>query len=319
MLSSPSLRTNLSMVTVKTHQDRPLFGLAMRFLALALLSVMFMLVKHVEQQGVHVVEAIFYRYFIGALLLTGYMWFQGSLKELKTERLGMHSFRAAIGILAMSCNFAAVTLLPLAEASVLMFTVPLLSTILSVILLREFVGIRRWAAILIGFVGILIALQPGQTSFAWLGVLVGLAGAFFSACVTIAVRHLSKTEPTATIVWLYSVLGIPIMVIPMYFFAQMHAPMTFGLLILASVFGILGMTLLSGSARYATIAVMVPVDYTMLLFASSWGYLIFNDLPAETVWWGMPLIAGSGIYIALREQRLAKGRRVMTSSSLNPD
>jgi len=147
-------------MSVTSQQDRPVMGLAMRLMAVAMLATMFGLVKYLGEQGVHVIEILFYRFLLGAIFTGGWIIHRTGFASLKTNRFGLHLTRAMMGMCTMGMNFLAVMLLPMAEAATLHFTVPLIATIFSVIFLSEFVGIRRWIAVFVGFLGILIAIQP---------------------------------------------------------------------------------------------------------------------------------------------------------------
>ncbi len=288
------------------HQDRPITGLAIRLFAIATLACMFALVKYVGEQDVHVIEVLFYRFLFGTIV-TG-AWIisrKGGLTNLKSTRYGAHLARAILGIIAMGANFLAVMLLPMAEAATIGFTVPMIATIFSVIFLSEFVGIRRWIAVLVGFSGIVIAMQPWHNEIPLLGAAVAMTGAIFGAATTIIIRKLATTESAASIVFTYTLLGVPITGIAMIWVGQMHSLEVFGLLIAISILGTVGQLALSESLRLANIAVVMPMDYSNLIFATALGYVFWDQIPSPTLWLGTPLIIGSGIYIALRERKLS--------------
>lgn len=287
-------------------QDRPVAGLAIRLFAIAVLSSMFALVKYVGEQGVHVIEILFYRYLFGAVLTGGWTIYRQGFDGFHTKRFGGHALRAAFGIVAMGMNFWAVIILQMAEAATIGFTVPLIATVFSVIFLSEFVGIRRWAAVSIGFLGILIAIQPWQTSMPLFGACVALAGATFGAVTMIIIRRLGSTETSTSIVFYYTILAVPIVGIGMFWVAQPHSWDIIGLLLLIGFLGTIGQLGLSESLRLANVAVVMPMDYSNLIFATAIGFVFWQQLPQASLWLGAPLIIGSGIYIALRERKLAK-------------
>ena len=305
-------QSDAKIVTSKDQkEDRPLLGMLLRLAGIAVLATMFMLIKLVGDRGVHVVEVLFYRYTLGALFIGGWMISSGQSGHFKTERLTGHAARAAIGLVAMSCNFAAVMLLPLPEAAVLRFTMPLIATVLSVIVLREFVGWRRSGAVIVGFVGILIAIQPGQGELPLLGVLAGLAGALAGSGAMILIRKLSSSESTETIVFYYMFLAAPVTAVGVIFVGSWHSMEVYALLLAIGVLGTIGMYLISGALRFASISVALPMDYASIIFSTFYAYLIWGHWPDASLWAAIPFIIGSGLYIAMRERK----RREQTDAS----
>jgi len=119
----------------------------------------------------------------------------------------------------------------------------------------------------------------------------------------IVVRKLSETESSATIVFYFALLAVPLSAIGMLWVGQVHSPEIFAIILAFTIVGTLGQVLLSESLRLANIAVVMPMDYSNLIFATAIGYLVWNQLPEPSLWLGAPFIIGSGIYIALRERK----------------
>ena len=287
-------------------RDRPVLGILLRISGIAVLATMFMLIKVAGERGVHVVEVLFYRYFIGALLIGLWMAWSGQASHFRTSRFTLHGARAAIGLVAMSCNFAAVMFLPLPEAAVLRFTMPLIATVLSVLILQEFVGLRRWAAVIVGFIGIVIAIQPGQGNLPLIGVVTGLMGACAGSAAMTLIRKLSSTESTESIVFYYMVLASPVTAIGLFFVGSWHSADVYLLLLGIGILGMIGMYLISGALRFASVSVALPMDYTSLIFSTLYAYLIWGHWPDDSLWMAIPLIVGSGLYIAMRERKRRK-------------
>jgi drug/metabolite transporter (DMT)-like permease len=181
--------------------------------------------------------------------------------------------------------------------------VPIFATILGAILLREGVGVHRWAAVLTGFVGVLIVARPGGGHFPLQGTAVGLMAAFLVALIAIQLRALGRTEPSGTTVFWFSLLSVPIAGVPYAFFAQPHDATTWALLIALGVVGGIGQLALTASLRFAPVSVVVPMDYSSLIWATLYGWLIFSVLPTSATWLGAPVIIASGLYIVWREHR----------------
>ena len=294
------------MTQENAQQDRPLAGVAIRLLSIIVLSSMFGLVKYVGENGVHVIEILFYRFLFGAVVTGGWMVSRYGLAGLKTNRPAAHIARALFGIAAMGMNFWAVLLLPMAEAATIGFTVPLIATIFSVIFLSEFVGLRRWAAVLVGFLGVIVAIQPWHNAIPLFGAGVALTGALMGAAATIMMRKLSTTESATTVVFYYTVMAVPITGLGMVWVANIHSAEIFAMLFGIGLLGTIGQIGLSESLRLANVSVVLPVDYFNLVFATAIGFVFFNQWPVPTIWLGVPLIVGSGLYIALRERKKGK-------------
>ena len=146
----------------------------------------------------------------------------GNLKSLATQRPGTQVMRGIYGTVGMVLNFGAVILLPLAEATTINFTVPIWAVLLSILLLKEKVGVWRWSAVLLGFVGILVIAQPGGGHFPLYGALVALGGAFMIALISIQVADLNRTDKPLTIVFYFACVTTPITALALPFVMTAH-------------------------------------------------------------------------------------------------
>jgi drug/metabolite transporter (DMT)-like permease len=203
----------------------------------------------------------------------------------------------------MACMFLTVMLLPLAEATTLQFTVPIFATILGAVVLREPTGWHRWGAVIVGFGGVLIVAQPGSGHIPLIGAVTGLSAAMLSATVSILLRHIGKTERATTTVFYFSLLSM-VPLAPLFAMtAQPHDTWTWMLLILIGLAGGIGQIAMTSSLTLAPVAVVVPMDYSGLIWATLYGYLLFGALPTPMTWVGAPIIVASGLYIVWREHR----------------
>jgi len=276
--------------------------------AILLFAAMDTLIKFLSA-GYPVPQLMFVRSLVALLLVGGYTFARGGgVAALRTRRPLGHVWRAFAGLLSMGCFFYAFKHLPLAEVYVLSFAGPLFITALSAPLLGEKVGWRRWAAVLAGFGGVMVMARP-STGAPLLPVLIGLCAAFFYALAMLAVRGLSRTETAASIVVyllmtttvVSGVLAIPVWVEP--------SPGAFGLMAAVGGLGALAQVLITQAFRRAPPAVVAPFEYTGMVWASLFGYLVFGDLPTPAVLAGAMVIIGSGLYILHRETA-AERRRV---------
>lgn len=287
-------------------KSKVVLGISLRVLAIAALGVMFALVKMANEAGVHVAESLFWRQLTGLPVVVLWLWMNNDLPAIATKHPVKHAVRMILGLSAMALNFWAMTLLPLAEATTLSFATPIFATLLAAVLLREQTGIYRWGAILIGFVGILIAIRPGSSDIAPFGAIVGMSGALITAGVTIQLRRMSRTESTGAIVFWFSLCSLLPLGIAMYFFAKPHNAATWGYIAGLSGAGAVAQILLTSALRHAPVAAVMTMDYSALIWAIILGWFIFGNLPGVSVWFGAPIIIVAGMAIAWREHHLAK-------------
>ncbi|AMO72230.1 DMT family transporter [Sphingorhabdus sp. M41] len=283
-------------------QNRPMAGILTRLAAMLSLAVMFTFVKLAGEQGVHVTESLFYRQLIAMPLICFLiMRSRAGWPSIISNKHKLHILRSVLGIFAMGLNFWAMTLLPLADATTISFTVPIFATLFAAMFLREQVGIRRWSAILIGFVGVLIVVQPGGSLIPAAGAAIALGGALVTAAVTMVIRILGRTETSVVTIFWFSVYTLPALTICAFIYGGGHDAQTWGYLLGIGLFGALGQLCITQSLRYAPVSTIVPMDYSSLIWASFFGIVIFGQYPGLSIWLGAPVIIGSGLFIAWRE------------------
>ena len=260
------------------------------------------LLKLASTHGLNAPELVFYRsvFSLPAVLL--YVLNRESLSALRPNRPLAHVWRSGLGLLSMGMTFQALILLPLGEATALNFTAPIFATILSFLILREHVGVHRWAAVLVGFIGVIIVARPGGSAFPIAGLLVALTAALGQGGVTTTLRHLQKSENVVAIVFWFAVAGICVGGALMPFFGRAHDLDAMALVAAGGVAGGIGQLLMTSSLR-APVSVVSPFDYLQLVGATIFGWLLFSDVPTFSTLAGAALIASSGIYTAWREHR----------------
>jgi drug/metabolite transporter (DMT)-like permease len=308
-------RTNLltaGHVTADPPAQRPLYALLLRLAAAATLSLMLALVKLASESGLSLPEILFWRQLPTIPLILLLFWATGRLGKLRSSRMGQHSIRAILGLIGMTLNFGAVTLLPLAEATSFNFTAAIWAVVLSALILHEKVGIWRWSAVVLGFTGVLVIAQPGDGHIPLLGAAVALGAAFMIALISIYIRDLTKTEDSLTIVFYFSLFSVPLLALSLPFVWQTkNAEQWFYLLALGGS-GLLGQYLLTSALRYGSVASVIVMDYSALIWATLFGWSLFGLLPTTTTWLGAPLIVGAGLLIAWREHQLSRPTRNLT-------
>jgi drug/metabolite transporter (DMT)-like permease len=250
---------------------------------------------------------LFFNAGFGLLPVALMTWRAGGLRELRTRRIGLHMLRACCGMAGGFCAFTAYSMMPLADAYAFIFATPLLITVLSVPMLGETVRWRRWSAVLVGFAGVLIMLQPGGGSFD-IGAGAALLAASASALSIILVRKLSATETTASIAFYTNAAALVVMafLLPIGFVPPTLADLA--LMALAGLAGGTALMFLIAGYRRAQAAVVAPFQYSQMLWGVLLGWLLWGDLPSTAVAIGATVVVASGLYILYREVVRAEGR-----------
>jgi drug/metabolite transporter (DMT)-like permease len=290
--------------TDEPAEQRPLAGIALRLLTALLLAIMFALVKLAGTRGVNVAESLFYRQCGSTLCAAAVVAAGPGLSSLRTRRVWAHVGRMALGLTAMALNFAAFILLPLAEATTIGFSVPIFSVMLAALMLGEPTGKWRWGAVAAGFAGVLLIVQPGSGDVPLNGASVALAAALLTASVTIVIRRLGATERATTTVFWFAVSSLVPLGLLMLHFAHPHDGLTWAILGGMALAGGLAQLTLTGALRLAPVALVMPMDYTSLIWAVLLGAWLFGEVPSTWIWIGAPIIIGSGLVIVWREHRL---------------
>lgn len=260
------------------------------------------LLKLASMEGLNAPELVFYRSLFSLPVVLFWVLKRESLGSLKPNRPLAHVWRSCLGLLSMGLTFQALILLPLADATAINFTAPIFATILSFLILREDVGLHRWGAVVLGFIGVLIVARPGGSSLPILGIAVALVGAVGQAGVTTTLRHLQRSENVAAIVFWFAIAGIVVGGLLMPFFGRLHGLTALALVVAGGLAGGIGQLLMTSSLR-APVSVVSPFDYLQIVAATIYGWLLFSDVPSLHTILGAALIASSGIYTALREHR----------------
>jgi drug/metabolite transporter (DMT)-like permease len=287
-------------------EARPLLGIMLRLAAMAVLGVMFALVKLAAAHGVHLVESLFWRQLAGLPAVILWLWWTGKLHDVRTSNPAAHAVRSVLGLSAMALNFAAMTMLPMAEATTISFASPIFATMLAALLLAEPTGKYRWGAVALGFIGVLLAMRPGDASHG-IGPWIALAGALLTATVLIQLRRMSKNESAGAIVFWFSLATLLPLGIGMVFVAQHHDATSWAIIAGLAICGAVGQLLLTSAMRHASVASIATMDYSGLIWSVLFGYWIFDTLPGPGTWIGAPVIIAAGLIIIWREQKLAKG------------
>ncbi len=281
--------------------DRLAPAILFRLLSVVLFAGMNACIKLGEVHGASLGELLFFRQAGAAVLVTAVIAAGPGLATIRTQRIGAHIRRAVVGLTGMVFVFSAIITLPLAEATTLSFSTPIFATILGAIVLGEPTGWRRWAAVLTGFVGVVIVARPGGHDLPPIGIAYGLVAAVTTATVFILLRQIGRTERAQTTVWWFSVLSLIPLSVVYAVTAQAHDATGWAILAATGLFGGAAQLAMTASLRYGSVSLVVPMDYSSLLWATLLGWWLFGTLPGDTTWIGAPIIVASGLYIVWRE------------------
>lgn len=251
-------------------------------------------------QTLPVPQVVWARYTVHALILV--VLFAPRLPRLlKTRRLGLQLVRSFMLLSTTLLFFLGLSRTPLASASAIMFLTPIIVTALSVPLLKERVGPRRWAGVLVGFMGAIIVIRPGGDLLHSASMLI-FAAAFFNALFHITTRILGRTEDALTTLIYTAALGALISSLWVPFFWVWPSFEEWALIGLLGLFGAVSQYALIRAYEAAAPTAIAPFTYTTLLWATLYGYVLFGDLPDQWTLLGAAIIISSGLYIFYRER-----------------
>jgi drug/metabolite transporter (DMT)-like permease len=280
------------------HLPDNLKGIVFLMLASMVFSVMALLIKLLGQH-LHITQILLVRQ-IGMTVMVAPAILRNFPGSLRSERPGLQLIRVFCALVAMLCGFTAVIYLPLADATAIFFAKSFFVTILAVIFLGETVGVYRWSAVLIGFVGVMIMLQPGTENFSVYG-LFSLAGAAGAAAVMILLRLLSRSDSANTILT-YGALGVGVvMILPGIYFWQEPTTLEWLLLVAVGVVSYFAQKCNIFAYKHGEASLLASLDYVRLLWATLFGYLIFDQFPGGSIWLGATIVVAAAIFMIYRE------------------
>jgi S-adenosylmethionine uptake transporter len=273
-------------------------------------------VIRVVSADIHTFEVVFFRNLFGLLAMLPLLGGVG-LGMFRAKNPGRLMLMSTWHLLGMVCYFLALVYLPIADVTALAFSKPLFATVGAALILHEIVRARRWSAVVLGFIGVLIVLQPGTQTISPYAALV-LLGALLGAATSLMIKSLTATEGVATIVW-YQALFATVLALPLCLL-QWRTPDLAGWLLLLAIGGLGTLSWLTMTRAFllADASAVVPFEFLRLPFAALVAYLWFAEVPSLWTWIGGALIFGATVYIAEREARLARNRAAARTSGAGP-
>ncbi len=261
----------------------------------------------VAAQSMHPFEVAFFRCLFGLVLVIPWIVKAGPALS-RNRNSGFYLLRAGVGVVSMVTWFYGITVVPLATATAVNFTAPLFATLAAALILREDVRLRRWSAVILGFVGVLVIMRPGSERLD-ANLLILLLSSATAAMNNITVKFLARTEPPGRIVALFMLYLTPLSLIPALFVWQWPDPHSFGALIGLGCLGTIAHLSVARALAAADASACAPFEFARLPFAALVGFLWFAEVTDLWTWVGAAIIAGSSVYVAHREARLARLER----------
>lgn len=283
-------------------------GTVMRAALLMLASTLFFglmaVAIRLASQTLHAFEIAFFRNLFGVVAALPLLLRHGP-GLLRTQHLPRYVVRCLVGVVSMLCGFWAIAHLPLAQAVSLSYSTPLFVTVLAVWLLGEQVRARRWAAVLAGFVGVLIIVRPGTEGFT-LASLVALTAAVMSGIVSIQIKQLSALEPADRIVLWTTMLWVPMSLLPALTVWEWPHGITWLWVAAAGLLGTGGHMLWTRALKLGDVSALTPISFMQLPVVAVAGWLLFDEVLDRWTLTGALVIFGANAYIAHREAQLAR-------------
>ncbi len=289
-------------------------GIGLQLGATFLFTLMGALIRYVGDR-IPIGEQVFARSFLALIpLLIMLVWRRELKSALRMNSPARHLTRSLTGIVAMVLLFLGLARLPLADSTAISFVTPLFAVALAAIFLGEVVRLRRWSAVVVGFIGVLVMLSPhlgeaAMTSSSAIGALLTLFGAFFAAAAMTQVRAMTSTETTASLVFSFQMFAAicGLLMFPWTWIVPSQGDAL--ALLGVGVFGGVAQILLTESYRHAPASVVAPFSYTAMIWAVVLGYFMFGELPSAIVLVGAAIVVAAGMFVIFRERALGINRQ----------
>lgn len=313
------MSSNAGSLAVEQSVDSPLTGILLIVLGMVFFSIQDVSIR-LMSGSLSVVQIMFIRGTVAIVPLTFMVLWRGGFWSFKTQHPFLNALRSCLMVCCYLLFYSALATVPIAEVTAILFAAPLITTLLSIFILKETVGIRRWVAVVAGFIGVLVIVRPGSNSLEPAALLV-LVAAFCYSCSIMITRHIGRNQSGASLAF-FGMLGFLVLSgigglafgdgayggldhpSLEFVFRGWSMPDTreWLLLVLCGFIATGGFYCLSQGYRVAPVSIVAPFEYVALPMAVIWGLAIWNEVPATTTLIGIALIVGSGIYVIHRER-----------------
>lgn len=287
--------------------DRPFLGIFLKSAAVLLFVVMTMCIK--SAGDLHAGQLLFFRSLFGMIPLFLILSFRGKILEgIKTDNPLGHAGRGLVGVLSMGLTFYAISVLPLANAILLGYAMPLFVVLFGALAFHERVGRMQWVSVVLGFAGVVVISWPDLSlasagdgdSLRTFGVIAALVGAVLAAWAMLLVKQLVRTEASTTVVVWFSIFSTLFSGLTFLGWRPMSATGV-GLLLLAGIIGGLAQILMTESYRHADASIIAPFEYTSIIYSIILGFIVFGDVPTIYVLIGGGIVLSAGVIMGLSE------------------
>lgn len=258
------------------------------------------IIRHISAD-LHPFELVFFRNVFGVLTLAPWIVGRG-WQPFRTRRYGLTGLRVLSSVTSLSLFYAALAMTPLAQVMSLLFAAPLFATLFAIAIMGDQAGLRRWAALLVGFGGTLIILRPGVGGLD-IGAVMALGSAATFAMTLTFTKLLSRTDATLNITVLATVLMMPASLFLATFVWRWPDPQMLLWLAAMGISSTLAQLSLTQSLRLADSSAVLPLDFAKLIWAALIGFVVFAEIPDLWTWIGGIVIFVTAIYVMLRESR----------------
>ncbi len=298
-------------------QHKPLLGISLKVGAVCCFMTMYTMVKLAGQ--VPAGEIVFFRSFFALVPVLIWLFWKGDgFSDFRTTDLAGHIWRGLIGVTSMGLGFYGLTILPLPEAVVIGYAMPLITVVMGAVLLQEKVRAYRWGAVIIGLLGVLIVSWPrltllgnsdAKSAHLAIGALAVIGSAAFAAGAMIQIRRLIGKEPAITIVVYFTVISAMMSFVSLPFgWIHPDGRQTMAL-VAAGIIGGIGQIFLTSCYRYADVSTIAPFEYVSLIISLLIGWFVFSDVPTFQMLAGAFIVVAAGLFIIWREHQLGLERK----------
>ena len=300
-------------MTPRSAHGFPLAAILLLLGALTLLPIMDGCAKLLSQ-SLSVYEITWARYFFHWAILLPVLFVRYSWRAFAPAKMGMQLARSAVLLVGTILFFFGLSYMPVADTLALFFISPLVTTLLSALLLKEKVGPRRLIAVAIGFLGAIIILKPGLGVFRW-PALFSIGSGCCYGFYAVATRRLAGTAPPLVTAGFTALVGAVVMSLSAPVYWVTPSPVQLAIMVLIGLIAAVGHYLVVLAYERAQASLLAPFAYYEIIMAVVVGFVMFGQLPDRYTWLGIAVLSASGLYISLRERQLGLRR---PASDLNP-
>ena len=290
----------------REQSPAPTLGVILMIAAMMVVPLMDGIAKHLSATY-SVVQITWARYFFHLVILLPVVLWRHGAAALLLRRPQLQIVRGGFLLGSTILFFAAISVMPIADAIALVFIAPFIVTALSPLVLGEQVGIRRWSAVGVGFLGVLVIVRPGMAAFHW-GMLLALGAGAIYAFYSLATRRLSGSAPPLVTLTYTALLGAVVMSLAAPFYWSPPDTTALAWMALMGAVAALGHFLIIKAFEYAEASLLAPLGYVEIVGATAVGYFAFGDFPDRFTWLGVAIVIASGVYVSIRERRTGAAR-----------